>query len=133
MWPPYSEALPVGMDHHRHRVPAQVSLDPALERAIAGILDFLARRDRVDVGGIRLERQVRAAAAREVDDALEQVVGSLGALRLQYRIDGLEPLARFAGIGIIDLGRFEHLGAISLPWRNLAPASRDNALPGTAC
>ncbi len=101
-------ALPVGMHDHRHGIPAQVGLDAPLECPVAGVLELLPRRDRVDIGRVRLERQVRAASAREIDEALEQVMRPLGTLRLQHGIDGFQPFARFGGIGVVELGRFEH-------------------------
>jgi hypothetical protein len=101
-------ALPIGLHDHRHGIPADVCLDTLLERAIAGILDLLSGRDRVDVRRVRLERKVRTRAPREIDHALEQVLRALRALRLEHRVDGLEPLAGFDGIGVFELGSFKH-------------------------
>ena len=72
----------VGLHHHRHRVPADVRLDAPLERAVARILRLAAGGNGVDVGGVRLERQVGAAAARVVDQPLQQEVRTLRAVRL---------------------------------------------------
>ena len=69
---------------------------------------LLARRDGVDVGRVRLERQVGAGAARVVDEPLEQEVRALRAVRLQHRVDGLEPFLRFDGIEIFELREFCH-------------------------
>src|SRR5438067_12156785 len=77
----------VRLQHHRQRIPADVGLDAPLERAVARIIRLAPRRDRVDVGGVGLERQIRAAAARVVDQPLEQVVGAFGAVSFQHRID----------------------------------------------
>ncbi len=101
-------ALAIRLHDHRHRVPADVRLEPALDRAVAGVLLLLAGRDRVDVGGVGLERQVGARTPRVVDDALEQVVRAFGAVRAQHRVDGLEPFARLGRINVVDLGCFEH-------------------------
>ena len=103
-------ALAVGLHHHRHGVPADVGLDAPLEGTVARVLALLGRRDRVDVGGVRPERQVGTGAARVVDDPLEQVVRPLRAVHAQHRVDRLEPLARLVRIGILDLRRFEHVG-----------------------
>ena len=42
----------VGLDHHRHRVPAHEALDPALDFAAARERRLLGRRDGVDVGRV---------------------------------------------------------------------------------
>ena len=98
----------IGLQHHRQRVPADVRLDAPLERAVARILRLAPGGDGVDVGGVGLERQVRAAAARVVDEPLEQEVRALRAVRLQHRIDRFEPLPRLHGIEIFKLRRFGH-------------------------
>ena len=126
-------ALPVGMHDHGHRVPAQIGLDAAFERAIARIFEFLPGRNGVDVGRVRLERQVRTGTAREIDDALEQVVCPLGSLRLQHGIDGFQPFARFGGIGVVDLGRFEHQSRSPSVSKTRRRPLGGNDLPGTAC
>ena len=43
-------ALAVGLDHHRHRVPADDRLDTPLERRVARSLGLLVGRDGVEVG-----------------------------------------------------------------------------------
>ena len=94
-------ALAVRVDDHRHRVPADVGLDPPLDRAIAGILGLLADGDRVEVGGVRAIRQVRAGTARVIDHAFEQEVRALGAVNAQHRVDRLEPVLRLLRIGVV--------------------------------
>ena len=98
----------VGVQHHRQRVPADVRLDAALEFAVARIGRLVAGRDRVDVGGVRTERKIRAGAARVVDQLLEQVVRALGALGLENRVDRLDPLACLDGIEVFELHDFRH-------------------------
>ncbi len=39
----------IGFDHHRHRVPADVALDPPFDLPIAGIGRLFLRRNRVNV------------------------------------------------------------------------------------
>ena len=109
------------------------ALIEALERPVAWILELLPGGDGVDVGRVRLERQVRAAAAREIDDALEQVVCPLGSLRLQHGIDGFQPFARFGRIGVVDLGRFEHQSKSPSVSETRRRPLGGNDLPGTAC
>ena len=91
----------VRVDHHRHRVPADVGLDAPLDRAIAGIFGLLADGNRVEVGGVRAIRQIRARAARMIDHALEQEVGTLCAVHSQHRVDRLEPLLRLLRVEIV--------------------------------
>ena len=98
----------VGVEHHGQRIPADAGLDAFLEFAIAGIRRLVARRDRVDVSGVRTERQVRARAARVVDELLEQVVRAFRALRLENRVDRFDPLACLGRIDIFELHDFRH-------------------------
>src|ERR1700689_3774048 len=65
-----------------------VCLKPPLERAITRILPLESRRNGIDAGSVRLERQIGACAARVIDETIEQEVCTLGALSLQHRIDG---------------------------------------------
>ena len=58
-------------------------------------------RNGIDVGGIGLEGQIGAGAARVVDQPLEQEMRALGPLGAQHRIDRLEPFARFCGVEIL--------------------------------
>ena len=101
----------VRLHDHRQRVPADVGLEAALERAVARILLLLSRGDGVDVGRVGLERQVGARAARVVDQPFEQEVRALRAVRLQHRIDGLEPLLGFGRVEIFELREFCHQSA----------------------
>jgi hypothetical protein len=103
--------LLVRIEHHRERVPADARLDALLHLAIARIRRLLAGRDRVDVGGVRTERQVRARAARVVDELLEEIVGARGALGFQDRIDRFDPLACLDRVEVFELHDFRHTGA----------------------
>ena len=47
----------IGLDHHRHRVPADVALDAALDLAVAGKRRLLLRRNGVDVRRVEAARQ----------------------------------------------------------------------------
>src|SRR5689334_7929726 len=68
----------VGLHDHRHRVPTDVSLDAALEGAIAGILRLAAGGDAVDVCSVGPEGQVSAAPARVVDEPVQDEVRTRG-------------------------------------------------------
>jgi hypothetical protein len=59
------------------------------------------RRNRVDVRGIRRERNVRARAARLVDQALEQEVRALRPFPLEYRFKCIEPFLGLERVGIV--------------------------------
>ncbi len=110
----------VRLHDHRERVPAQDGFQPALDSAVAGILTFLAGGDGVDVGRVRLERQVRARAARVIDQPFEQEMRALRAMSAEHGVDGLQPFLRFYGIEIFELGGVGHAGRV-LP-RGVLPA-----------
>ena len=67
---------------------------------------FQVRRDGVDVGGVAGERDVGAAAARQVHQALHQVVGAFGTFVFDNRLKRLEPFLGLEGVRVIGgLGR----------------------------
>ena len=76
-----------------------------LEVLVAGDAHLLVDRDRVDVRGVRGERQVRAGAARLVDQLLDQEMRAVGAFGFEHAIERLEPFARFLRI---DIGNAVH-------------------------
>src|SRR5687767_11008692 len=78
--------------HQHHRVPAADRADAFLEGYIARRALLHVRRDGVDVGRIRRERDMRAGAARLVDEALEQEMRTLGAFALEHGLQRFEPL-----------------------------------------
>ena len=94
----------VGLDHHRHRVPAHVGAQALLDLDVAGAALFLVGRDRVDVGGVGRERHVDAGLARLVDQLLEQEVGAVAAFGTDDRRQRVEPLAGFLGVGVVGGG-----------------------------
>ena len=89
--------------HHRHRIQTDVRLDAPLEFAVAGVVRLVSRGDAVEVSGVGPERQVSARAARVVDQLLEQIMRALGTMRLEDRVDGLQPLAGLARIKVVFL------------------------------
>ena len=95
--------VPVRPHDHRHRVPADVVADPLLDRLIAGKLDLLVDRDRVDVRGVRREGQVGAGAARLVDQRLDQEMRALRALVGEHAVERVEPFPSFQGV-VIGIG-----------------------------
>jgi hypothetical protein len=95
----------VGLDHHRHRVPAHVGAQALLDLDVAGRALFLVGRDGVDVGGVGRERHVDAGLARVVDQLLEQEVGALAAFLPMTARQGVQPLAGFLRVRIVGGAR----------------------------
>ena len=58
--------------HHGHGVPADQALDAALHRAVAGVGHLFADRNRVDVGGIELDRDVHAGFTGAAGKGVQQ-------------------------------------------------------------
>src|SRR2546429_3427969 len=67
-----------------HRVPAHERAQPLLDRWVAGRFLLEMRRNRVDVCRVGRKRDVRAGAARLLDQLFEQVMGALGTLPGQH-------------------------------------------------
>ncbi len=80
---------------HRHRVPANVVPDLLLDVEVARQAHLLVGPDRVDVGGVRRERQVRAVAARLVDQLLDQEVRAVRPFVRQNALERVEPFPGF--------------------------------------
>ena len=86
--------------HHRHRVPAHVVPDLLLDVEVARQPHLPVDRDRVDVGGVGRERQVRAGAARLVDQLLDQEVRAVGPFVARARLRARRAIPAFpAGRG----------------------------------
>ena len=87
---------------------ARTTIASAFQRMIELMRRSIARSPGycgLAIGGIVLtyavvgaERQVRAGAARVVDQLLEQEVRALGAFGVDHRLERLEPLAGFLGV-----------------------------------
>ncbi len=105
--------LAVRPHHHRHRVPADQAADAPLHRGVAGGLRLLRGRDRVDIGGGRVERQVAAGTSRGVHHPFQQEVRALGAVVLDHRIERIHPLAGFGGVDVLVEDIFELIHEVS--------------------
>src|SRR3546814_15262015 len=70
--------LAVGIDDHRHRIPANDRADAPFDLVVSWRARLEMRRNRVDVGGVGGERYERDAASRFFDQPFEQVVRALG-------------------------------------------------------
>src|SRR5258706_2486807 len=77
--------------HHDHRVPAAEGTDALLERMISRRTLFQVRRNRIEVGGVERERNIRARSSRLVDQPLEQIVSSLGTFAVENRFERIQP------------------------------------------
>ena len=94
----------VRAQHHGHRVPAYVGAYAVLDLRVARQAHLRLRRDRVDVRGVRRERQIRAALARAFDQLLDEVMRAVGPFDGQDAIERIEPLLRFLRIRVAFLG-----------------------------
>ena len=92
----------IRLHNHRHRVPAQVCLNPALNRTITRVLGLPSGRDAIQVGSVRAVRQIGTRAPCEVDHLIEEEMSPLGPVLCQHRIDRFEPLAGLDRINIIE-------------------------------
>ncbi|MDZ7653192.1 MAG: hypothetical protein U5L03_11920 [Burkholderiaceae bacterium] len=92
--------LAVGLDHHRHRVPAHEGAEPLLDLDVAGRALFLVGRDRVDVRRAGGKRRIDAGLACFLDQAIEQEVRTLRSLALEHGIERIEPFARLDRVGV---------------------------------
>ena len=73
-------------------------MDALLDVQVAGKLDLLLQRNRVDVIRRGGEAQQRARAVRLIDHLLDEIVGALGTVGGEDAVERVEPLARFLGI-----------------------------------
>jgi hypothetical protein len=71
-----------------------------LDVEVAGKLDLLLDRDRVDVRGVRGERQVGAGPPRLVDQRLDQELRAIRSFGREHAIERGEPLLRFLRIDV---------------------------------
>ena len=70
--PAQAAVLAVGVDHHRHRVPADVALDAPLHLPIPGKRRLLIDGDGVDVGRADHARHFDAARAQPLRQAVQE-------------------------------------------------------------
>ena len=122
----------VGPHDHRHRVPADVRADALLDRGIPRKRLFLVRRDRVQVGRVGRIRDVRALAARLVDQRFEQEVRALGTFALEHRFEGVEPLSGFGRVVVVrrDVGNGGHCCLLVWCRADAGPARSATLVPG---
>ena len=90
----------VRAQHHRHGVPADVMADLLLDVEVAGKVRLAIDRDRVDVRGVRGERQVGAGLSRGIDEVLNEEMGAGGTFGGEDAGQRIQPFACFLGIGV---------------------------------
>ncbi|MGX1160635.1 hypothetical protein RKD54_001544 [Pseudarthrobacter sp. SLBN-100] len=101
--PADADVRPLGpVDHHRG-VPPHVRPVPALVFLVARELCFLVHRDRVHIIGGGHHRHAHALRTRALQQAPHDVLGTLGALFPDQRIQGLNPLGGLFRITIRQL------------------------------
>ena len=100
--------LAVRMHDHRHRVPAYIGLDPALDRAIARVIRLLTGGDRIQVSGIRAIGKIGAGPARVVDDPIDQKMRPFGSMHFEYRFDRLDPFTGFQRVLVLKFLALGH-------------------------
>ena len=72
----------IGLDHHRHRIPAHVGTQTLLNFDIARAALFLVGGDGVDVSCVGRKRPVNAALARMIKQLFKQKMSALWPLAL---------------------------------------------------
>ncbi|MDT4885250.1 hypothetical protein FQZ97_1214690 [compost metagenome] len=90
----------VGLDHHRHGVPAHVGAQALFDLDVAGATRFFVGLDGVHVAGVGRERQVDAVLAGFLQQLLQQEVRTLRALPLDHGGQRLHPFTGFLAVRI---------------------------------
>ncbi len=97
----------IGLDDHRHGVPADVAFDAPLDLAIAGIGRLFLGRDGVDVRRAHRLRNLETGAAQTIVQLFEKQGGLFGLLIsenvLEQMLEGRHP---FVAVIFISLAVF---------------------------
>src|SRR5262249_52012216 len=91
---------------HRHRVPANEALDAALEGAIAGDGDLLFHRDRIEIRGVKLNRNVYAGLASAFGKRFQQLRAAVCAFLVNDLVKGFNPLCDLLGVRLYRYRKF---------------------------
>ena len=113
----------VGAQHDRGRVPADIATDRRFQLAIAGMRGLVVRVDRVDVGRVGGERQLRALAARRGDDGVEQRVDAFQSLERLDRSPARRATPALPRVGLVASSDMVSSPSFRGP-TNLAPRNR---------
>ena len=92
----------IGANDHRQRIPADDRGDALLERQVPRIKALILERDRVAVGGERLDLGDDSELARVPFELLDQKEAALFAHVSDDRFERVEPFAGFRGVGILE-------------------------------
>ena len=90
---PQLGGLAVGLQHHRHRVPADERAQARFQLGVAGQVGLLLQRDRVDVGGRQVVVGVQTLAARAREQRLQQLDGAPTAFVADHVVERAQPFA----------------------------------------
>ena len=102
-------ALAIRLHDHRHRIPANIGLDPPFQRAVAGVLRLPRLGYRVEVGRVRAVRQVRPGTPRKIDHAVQQEVRTTRPVSGQHGVNRFQPFAGFDRINIVEGVKTTHI------------------------
>ncbi len=78
--------IAVGVDDHRHRVPADITFNPPFQLAVARIGRFIARRDGVHVRGTDQPWQVESLGPRVAQHPPQHLWDPVGFLRVHHHL-----------------------------------------------
>ena len=92
----------IGANHHGQSVPADQTLDPALDVLIAGKDGLLRNRDRVYVRRVGREGSLHAQRLSARPQPVQQKARGLPALILQDRVKGFDPFLYFLRVDAKD-------------------------------
>src|ERR1044071_2995330 len=79
----------IGLDHHRHGVPTDITLDPPLNFSIAGIPRLVLARNCVDVGGADRARNFHPRLAQAFGEFLYQQARLPSLLVLENQLENV--------------------------------------------
>ena len=95
-----SSVIFILVDHHRHGVPADDTLDPPLHRTIARVGDFGLGRYGVYVRCVEMHRQLGAGRRGPLIELLQQVRNAVRPRFVENLVQRLQPFPGFLGIEI---------------------------------
>src|SRR6185503_20342476 len=93
----------IGAHDHRGRVPAHDAADAQLHLLVTGERRLLLGRDGVDVARLDEPREPHVELPGALEDAAQQEVGALAALRLDDTVQRLDPLAGLDRVAVGQL------------------------------
>jgi len=98
--PPDPISFVIRLDHHHGGVPTHESADATLQILVAGEPCLVLGGDRVDVGGAHRGRHAHVLGAGTFDELRHQEPGPARAFGADDRVERIEPLLGFGGIGV---------------------------------